>query len=232
VVRKTAFVAVGLLLSGVGSSAADRAPRARDGAKRVQGKVVPHEPRPLSRTPQRLLGDITYDTGINAGFHPDVSPGAPNQNRTVGNRFNSAYGLPLLMTGMVWRITAFPASSANQSVSLADIPTTMNTAMVLVFVNAPMMANQFNAIVLNPGVSVQSDFLGMFVGQFNFAQNLLLGMSDMSTMGQGYHAIQAFYTAEGGGLQTMIEVVPNRNAMLRVNVDILVPVELMEFRIQ
>ena len=227
--KTTAFVAVGLLLSGVGSSAADRA---RDAAKRVQGRVVPHEPRPLSRTPQRILGTITYDTGTNAGFHPDVFAGAANLNRTVGNRFNSAYGQPLLMTGMVWRLTVFPANAGPQSVSLADTPTAMNTAMVLRFVNASLVANQFNAIELDPGVFVQSDFLGLFIGQFNAAQNDLLGMSDMSTMGQGYHAIQAFYTTEGGGLQTMIEVVPVRNAMLRANVDIPVPVELMDFRIQ
>ena len=230
--RKTACVVVGLLLSGTSAPGAERAARTRDEAKRVQGKVVPHEPQPLSRTPQRIFGTITYDTGTNSGFHPDVFAGAANLNRTVGNRFNSAYTLPLLMTGMVWRLTVFPANDGDQSVSIADTPTSMNTAMVLVFVNAPLMANQFNAVDLTPGVWVGPDFLGLFIGQFNAAQTVLLGMSDMSILGQGFHAIQAFYTTEGGGLQTMIDMVPNRNAMLRANVDILVPVELMDFRIQ
>ena len=52
----------------------------------------------------------------------------------------------------------------------------------------------------------------------------------MATMGQGYHAIEGFY--DGAGLATMLQPVPNRNAMLRVTVDILVPVELMDFRVQ
>ena len=230
-VRKTACVLVGLLLSGTHAPGAERAARTRDEAKRVQGKVAPHEPRPLSRTPHRLLGTITYDTGVNAGFHPDGF--GPNLNRTVGNRFNSALGGPLLMTGMLSMLTVFPANDGMQSVSIADTPTTMATAMVLVFLNAELMANQFNAISFNPNVSIGADFLGIFVGQFNAIQaGGLLGMSDMSINAQGFHAFQAFYTTQGGGQQTMIEMVPNRNAMLRATVDVLVPVELMDFRIE
>ena len=60
----------------------------------------------------------------------------------------------------------------------------------------------------------------------------LLGMSDMQNQGQGYHAFEAFYTGAAGGLQTMIQALPNRNAMLRATVDVSVPVELMDFRIQ
>jgi hypothetical protein len=217
-----------LLLSGTHAPGGDRAARARDEAKRVQGKVVPHQPLPLSRTPQRLIGTIQYDTGVNAGFHPDGF--FSNRNRTVGNRFNSALGGPLLMTGMLSMLSVFPANDGNQSVSIAGTPTTMATAMVLVYLNVPMMANQFNAIAFNPGVTIPGDFLGIFLGQFNAVQPLgLLGMSDMSINTQGFHAFQAYY---GGGLQTSIEAIPNRNAMLRATVDVLVPVELMDFRIQ
>lgn len=51
----------------------------------------------------------------------------------------------------------------------------------------------------------------------------------MATMGQGYHAVQAFYAA---GMLNNIEVVPNRNAILRMTGDILFPVELLDFEIR
>ena len=225
--KKMALV-VALLLSVAELSAADRARQAKGSAKRVRGEVVPLEPKALVRTPH-VVGTIVYDTGVNIGFHPDA---IGNFNRTVGNRFNSALGGPLLMTGMVSRLTVFPANDGFQSVSIAGAPTTMNTAMVLVFLNVEMMANQFNAIAFNPNVTVGPDFLGIFLGVFGSHQPVgLLGMSDMENLGQGFHAFQAFY-ANTGGVQTMIQALPNRNAMLRATVDVFVPVELMEFRIQ
>lgn len=218
--KKTAWIAacvvvVGPSLSGVG--AADNS--SRRGQIRSEARVVPPEPQ--------FIGTVTYDTGTNAGFHPDGSNGA-NLNRTVGNRFNSALGGPLLMTGMVTMLTAFPASNGGQSVSIATTPTPGNTATVVAFVNANLMAGQFNAIGI--AATVPPDFLGIFVGAFNTNNPAgLLGMSDMQNLNQGYHAFQAFYAA---GAQTMIEVVPNRNAMIRATGDILVPVELMDFKIQ
>ena len=218
--KKTAWMAACLVavspsLSSV--SAADNS--SRRGQVRGESRVVPPD--------LQFVGTVTYDTGTNAGFHPDGSNGA-NLNRTVGNRFNSALGGPLLMTGMVTMLTAFPASSGGLSVSIATTPTPGNTATVVAFVNANMMAGAFNAV--NIAATVPADFLGIFVGAFNGNNPAgLLGMSDMQNVGQGYHAIQAFYNL---GAQTMIEVVPNRNAMIRATGDILIPVELMEFKIQ
>jgi hypothetical protein len=178
-----------------------------------------------------VIGAIIYDTGTNAGFHPDAAAG--NLNRTVGNRFNSALGGPLLATGMVTRLTVFPANAGNQSVSIAGPPTPANTAMVLdFFLASGLMTGEFNQVTLVPPTTVGPDFLGIFLGTYGASQPAgLLGMSDMATMGQGYHAFQAFYA--GGGMQTMIETVPNRNAMLRVRGDfVVIPVELMDFKIQ
>jgi hypothetical protein len=226
-VKTIVFVVAALVLSGDGSRAADPSPKARDSARRVKAKVVRGAETP-SAPSSELLGRITYDTGINAGFHPDSVSGG-NVDHTVGNRFNSALGGPLLMTGMVWNITVFPANSGPQSVSIADAPTTMGTAEVLAFMNVSLQANNFNVIELDESVWVGPVFLGLFIGQFGSFQNGLLGMSDMSTMWQRFHAVHAFYA---DGLQTMIEVVPRQNAMLRVTVDVLAPVELMDFRIQ
>ncbi len=217
--KKTAWIAACLVVVSPMLSAVGAAESSRRGQNRVEARVVPPEPQ--------FFGTVTYDTGTNAGFHPDGTNGG-NANRTVGNRFNSALGGPLLMTGMVTMLTAFPASNGIQSVSIATTPTPANTATVVAFVNASLMAGQFNAVPI--AATVPPDFLGIFVGAFNNTNPAgLLGMSDMANGNQGYHAIQAFYAA---GAQTMIEVVPNRNAMIRATGDILVPVELMDFKIQ
>jgi hypothetical protein len=218
--KKAALVAVGLVLAGTGASSADSPERPGRASRMAEATIVPAAPQ--------LFGTVTYDTGVNAGFHPD-SPMAA-MNRVVGNRFNSALGGPLLATGMVSLLTVFPANNGPQSVSIATAPTTMATAMVLDFVTSPLVAGQFNAVPFAPPVNVGPDFIGFFLGTFGTSHAAgLLGMSDMATMGQGYHAVQGFYI---GGMATMIEVVPSRNAMLRATGNILVPVELMDFTIQ
>jgi hypothetical protein len=218
-VKKVSVVALGLWLTGAHASTVDAVERSGRTTRKTDAWIVP----PAAQ----IVGTITYDTGINVGFHPDASPGA--LNRVVGNRFDSALGGPLLATNMVTMITVFPASDGLQSVSIAAAPNTMNTAMVLDFMAANLMANQFNALAVNPGLTVGPDFVGFFLGVFGTYQPAgLLGMSDMATMGQGYHAVQGFYLNQAA---IMIEVIPNRNAMLRVTLDS-IPVELMGFAIE
>jgi hypothetical protein len=209
---------------GPALSVVDAAQSRRPSAKKVTARPAPEVPQ--------VVGTVTYDNGTNVGFHPDGSNGT-NLNRTVGNRFNSALGGPLLgVNAMVTRLTVFPANSGTQSVSIAGPPTPANTAMVLdVFLVSGLMAGQFNQITLVPPTPVGPDFLGIFLGAYATNQPAgLLGMSDMQVNGQQYHAFQAFYG--GLSMQTMIETVPNRNAMLRAFGDILTPVELMDFKIQ
>jgi len=218
-VKKAALVAIGLVLSGSSGPIVDASERPGRGSRTAKARVVAAVPE--------VVTTITYDTSVNVGFHPD-SPMAA-QNRIVGNRFNSHLGQPLLTTGMVSFLTVFPANNGPQSVSIALPPNTMNSAMVLDFVNAPLVASVFNQVPFVPPVTVGPDFLATFLGAFGTFQAAgLLGMSDMATMGQGYHAVQAFYFA---GMATMIEVVPARNGMLRATGDPL-PVELMDFKIE
>jgi len=221
-VKKAALVAVGVVAVGVFmcGSILGAAERPGSASRTAKARIVPAAPQ--------VFGTVTYDTGTNVGFHPD-DPN-PALNRVVGNRFNSALGGPLLATGMVSFLTVFPANSGPQSVSIVLPPDSMNSAMVLDFVTAPLVANQFNSVPFVPPVGVGPDFLGLFLGRFGtFHPAGLLGMSDMATMGQGYHAVQGFYRAQ---MTTMLEGIPNRNGLLRATGNILVPVELMEFRIQ
>lgn len=221
--RKAAVVVTALALAGIVGPAASAAERAGRTARKTDARTVP--------SALAVIGTITYDTGINVGFYPDSVSG--NLNRLVGNRFDSQLGHKLMMTNMVTMITVFPANDGLQSVSIAGPPDAMGSAMVLDYVAANLMANQFNAILVNPGVTVGPDFLGLFLGAFFVSQPLgLVGMSDMGTMGQGYHAIDGFYGAPQGLMATMIQVVPNRNAMVRATIDLLVPVELMDFRLE
>lgn len=216
--RKLPLVASALACLAAAGTGADERPGAA--ANRAQARVVP-------ATPQ-LFGTVTYDTGVNVGFYPD-DPMA-GLNRIVGNRFDSALGEPLLMTGMLSFLTVFPANGGAQSVSVLAPPNSIASAMVLRFVTAPMVAGAFNQITFTPPVPVGPDFIGSFLGRFGTFHALgLLGMSDMQTMGQGYHAVQGFYFAQ---MATMIEPVPGRNAMLRATGDILMPVELIHFTVQ
>ena len=218
--KEPALVAVGLLLAG--ASGADTAERAARTPRRAEARTVP--------AAAYVVGTITYDTGVNVGVHPDVTAGSPNLNRVVGNRFNSALGNPLLMTNWITMITVFPANGGFQSVSFAAAPTPSNTATVLDYLSANLVANQFNAIAVTPSLPVGPDFLGFVLGSFAASQPAgLLGMSDMATMGQGFHAVQGFYRSNM--LATMIQAVPDRNAMLRVVGDT-IPVELMGFEIE
>ena len=217
---RCALLAVGLVLacSRLADAVADGGTRRP--LKARQASVVPAAPQ--------VVRTIAYDTGFNAGFHPDSS--GSNQNRVVGNRFNTVLGGPMLPTNRVTRLTVFPANGGPQSLSVAGAPNTMGSAAILDYVNAALVANQFNSVPFSPGVTVGPDCLGLFLGRFGATQPAgLLGMSDMPTMGQGYHAVQGLYI---GQMATMIEVVPNRNAMLRATGDFIIPVELMTFEIE
>jgi hypothetical protein len=219
-VRRTAFVALALLLAGsVLPDGSGAEPTQRPKRK---GRAIPAR---LAEEPN-VIGMVRYDTGVNAGFHPDAVTG----NRVVGNRFNSHLGGPLLMTNRVFTLTAFPANTGPQSVSIASGLNSMGTAMVIDYINVELVGGQFNAITFSPPVWVGPEFLGLFLGSFGTFHPLgLVGMSDMATMGQGYHAIEGFY--QGSMLATMLVPVPNRNAMVRVRIDVF-PVELMEFEIR
>ena len=222
--RKTALAAIAMVLAGSGT-AATAAEGSRQGARTGEAK-----PSRLALEPH-VIGMITYDTGVNAGFHPDVPAGSPNLNRLVGNRFNSLLGGPLLFSNRIFSVTLFPAQSGAQSISIATGPNAQGTAMVIDYLNANLMANQVQpdphlASGLRPG----RQFLALFVGTFASTNPAgLLGMSDMGTMGQGYRAIQGFYG--GSMIATMLQAVPNRNAMIRARIDVF-PVELMEFEIR
>jgi len=216
-VKKTAWLAVCLTVIGQSTFAADAAQR--PSSLRGTGSVV----RVGADAPQ-VVGTVTYDTGVNVGFHPDVG------QREVGNRFNSNMGGPLLMTGMVSMATLFPQNGGAQSLSIFG-PPNGTTAMIIMFFAATLVANQFNTVNLAPAAPVGPDFLGMFVGFYGGTPAGLLGMDDMTAAGQvGFHALSGTYT--GGGTLSNIAVVPNRNALFRATGDILVPVELMDFKLQ
>jgi len=216
-VKKTAWLAVALTVIGQSTFVVDAAQR--PASLKGNASVVRVSPD----APQ-VVGTVQYDTGVNVGFHPDVG------QREVGNRFNSNMGGPLLMTGMVSMATLFPQNGGLQSLSIFG-PPNGNTAMILMFFAANLVAAQFNTVAMAPAVTVGPDFLGTFIGFYGGTPAGLLGMDDMTNAGQvGFHAISGTYT--GGGTLSNIAVVPNRNAMFRATGDILVPVELMDFKLQ
>ena len=214
--KKTAWLAVGLTLIAQSTFVVDAAQRP-DSLKGT-GSVVRVGDAPA------VVGTVQYDTGVNVGFHPDVG------QRLVGNRFNSHMGGPLLPAGMVSMATLFPQNAGAQSLSIFG-PPNGTTAMIIMFFGANLVANQFNTVTLAPAVAVGPDFLGMFIGFYGGTPPGLLGMDDMTAAGQvGFHAMSGVYMA--GGTATNLTLVPNRNAMYRATGDLLVPVELMDFKLQ
>ena len=213
--KKTAWIAAFLFVFGQSAFVAD-AEQGRGGRQRKAPlQAVPGAPD--------VVGTVQYDTGFNAGFHPDVGL------RVVGNRFNTALGVPLLMTGMVSMVTLWPQQAGAQYVSFFN-PPNGSTAMVIDFFLVTLAANQFNTVTLSMQEPVGPDFLGMFMGFFGGTPSGLLAMDDMTNAGQGFHAWSGTYTS--AGTVTNVAPVPNRNALFRSTGDILVPVELMDFKVQ
>ena len=217
--KKTAWLAVGLIVVAQSTFVVDAAQR--PAALRGTGTVVHVGP-----DAPEVVGTVQYDTGVNVGFHPDVG------QLVVGNRFNSNLGGPLLMTGMVSMATFFPQNGGGpQSLSFFGPPNGTTAMIIMFFAVSGLVAGQFNAITLAAQVPVGPDFLGTFIGFYGGTPAGLLGMDDMTNPGQvGFHAISGIYTV--GGTLTNVTMVPNRNAMFRSRGDILVPVELMDFKLQ
>jgi hypothetical protein len=168
---------------------------------------------------------ITYDTGSNAGFPPDVGL------KAVGNRFNTIEGYGLQTHNEVTRVTVFPQNDGVQSISFWTAPNSMNSAMALPagWLNAPLMGGVFNQIVISPEAHVPSDFIITFIGAIGGTPGLLGLDSNMTAMAQGFHAVQGYYA---NGNLTMIQAIPGRNAMLRVQGSFYLPIELLEFQIE
>jgi hypothetical protein len=178
------------------------------------GREVPSEPQ--------VVGTITYDTGVNAGFPPDTGA------IVVGNRFNSALGGPLLMTGMVTMAVIFPQNGGNNSFTFFGPPNGAGSATQIGAIQvANMLAGVFNTVAVT-GITVGPDFLGAFYGQFGGTPGLV-GLDSNQVNGQGFHAFQATTALPQ---ITMFAPIANRNAMYRVVGDVLTPVELMNFKIE
>ena len=193
-------------------------------AERAKAKRTLSQARTVAgtRSPD-VVGTVTYDTGLNAGFPPDTGA------IVVGNRFNSALGGPLLMTGAVTMATIFPQNSGNNSFTFFGPPNSAGVATQIGAIQvANLMAGVFSAVTLPTPIPVGPDFLGAFYGIFGGTPGLV-GLDSNSTLGQGFHAFQATTMLPQ---ITMFAPIAARNAMYRVTGDLLTPVELMNFELQ
>ena len=219
--KKTAWMVACLMVVGQPTFVADAAqwrPELKGTAKVV--RVGPDAPA--------VVGTVQYDTGVNAGFHPDSGL------RVAGNRFNSHLGGPLLMTGMVSMATIFPQNGGGpQYFSLFGPPNGTTAMLLMFFLVSGVVGGAFNTFAVSPAQAVGPDFLGMWMGFFGGTPSGLLGMDNMTNPGQvGFHAMSGLYSATNGGIVINLQNVANRNAMFRATGDILVPVELMDFKLQ
>jgi hypothetical protein len=225
--KKVALVATLFLTAGALTLGAAAPPRSQKeikakGALKAKGAKA-HAKAVRAKDAPHVVGTVTYDTGAaNAG-------GWPGPQNNVGNRFDSAAGGPLLMTGQVSMVTFFPVQAGGTGfVTLFGPPNGGGSASNLgsIQVSGPI-ANTFN--IVNVGnIAVGPDFLA---GAWQLLPGTLVnGMDNMSVGGQGFHAFGC--NTNFPGACTGFVTVPGQNALVRSTGNILVPVELMNFQVQ
>jgi hypothetical protein len=168
------------------------------------------------------FGTVAYDTGVpHAGLYYSFF-------HSVGNRFNSDMGGPLLMTGQLTRVTFWLDGilAGGASATVFGPPNSMGTAPNLGYAFLPGHgASYFQVASISP-IATPPDFL-LGIG---LTSSFGIGMDDQSVGGQGFHAFQLVNHFQNPG--TMFQAIPGRNALIRATGNILVPVELMKFTVE
>jgi hypothetical protein len=192
------------------------------------GKHVGRTVQGAKRGPRgsdNLIGTITYDPGAPAdAFHSE-----PGGNDIIANRFNSALGGPL-RPGNLTGVTFFPGlvQGTIAVVSVLGAPVGGNATIIGVTYLAGVVSNTFNTANVGP-FAVPADFMaGQYVGGFGGTDEA--GLRNASVNGQGFHAQQMNFV--GTNTATAVVPLPGQNVMFRATGNLLVPVELMDFKVQ
>jgi hypothetical protein len=193
--------------------------------KRLGVKAKPTQAaRRQGRGTDNVVGTITYDPGAPA----DTFMSEPGGNDNIANRFNSAQGGPL-RPGNLTAVTFFPGNiSATAIVSVMGPPVGGNATIIGITYLLGIVGNTFNTVNVGP-FAVGADFMaGQYVGGFGGTDEV--GLRSASVNGQGFHAHQMNFI--GTNTATGVTPLPGQNVMFRATGNILVPVELMDFKVQ
>ena len=183
-----------------------------------------HGKRPAGKSTDNIFGTITYEPGAPA----DAFASEPGGNNVVSNHFNSAMGGPL-RPGNLTGATFFPGIVQGTAVvSVMGPPAGGQATIIGVTYLTGIAGNTFNTVNIGP-FAVGADFMaGMYVGAFGGTDQI--GLRNASVNGQGFHAVQMNFI--GTNTATGVVPLPGQNAMFRASGNLLVPVELMDFKLE
>jgi len=194
-----------------------------------QARLGKHLGKPVQgaqagRSTKNLVGTITYDPGA----PPDAFMSEPGGNNIIANRFSSALGGPL-RPGNLTGVTFFPGIvNGTVIVSVLGPPAGGVAPILAITYLIGIVGNQFNTVNLAAPVAVGADFMaGQYVGAFGGTDQAALRSA--SVAGQGFHAHQMNFA---GTVATGVVPLAGQNVMFRATGNLLVPVELMDFKIQ
>jgi hypothetical protein len=232
-----AVIAVGAGIAMLGGVAAVQAARKAATTKAERAQVRLERQKRLGKhvrkagsvkrqgkSPDNVFGTITYEPGAPA----DAFASEPGGNNVVSNRFNSALGAPL-RPGNLTGATFFPGIVQGTAViSVMGPPAGGQATIIGVTYLTGIAGNTFNTINIGP-FGVGADFMaGMYVGAFGGTDQI--GLRNASVNGQGFHGVQMNFV--GTNTATGVVPLPGQNAMFRASGNLLVPVELMDFKLE
>ena len=180
--------------------------------------------RRAGKSTDNIVGTITYEPGAPA----DAFMSEPGGNNVISNRFNSALGGPL-RPGNLTGVTFFPGIvNGTAVVSIMGPPAGGQATIIGVTYLLGIAGNTFNTVNVGP-FAVGADFMaGEYVGAFGGTDQI--GLRNASINGQGFHAQQMNFV--GTNTATQVVPLPGQNVMFRATGNLLVPVELMDFKVQ
>ncbi|MEM8932732.1 MAG: hypothetical protein AAGE94_16225 [Acidobacteriota bacterium] len=193
------------------------------------GEPVVVEPSEAEVATRVAFTNITYDTGTPL----PGQVGAPSQ--MVGNRFDTANGNPVEMTGTITMITFNMVNTFFGSVVWSLYTDVMgSTAMQVTSMARPGVMPGFNTLAVMSPTTMNAYANGTFLaGIWQFDPTMTGLANDTGTTGgQGHHGISLNDGAVGTMLTTVTTGGMGVNAVFRVSGNVATPVELMDFTIE
>ncbi len=156
-----------------------------------------------------VVATVTYDTGAPADAIGNVGD-------SVGNRFNTHLGNPLL-DGTAYGISFYAGD------------TSFSTVFFTFFPDPPVFSSYFQAFGIVGGAFNAFTFAPINPPGTTWLAGIsrYVGLVNDTTQGQGFHGGQINWITNN-----TFDPYPNQNAMVRVTGDLVIPVELMHFDVE
>lgn len=186
-----------------------------------------HQRSPGPRTPrQQAVGAIVYDDNV-----PMTTFGG---GAIIGNRFNTAVGNPVLVSGTVATVQAVvvqgPAFTTSSAGFVLEGPQTVGGSAFAIFSSFTGATGVTDTVTFT-GIGAGytgSSFLVLFG---DFANSYVPAFGTGTNLGQGHHGIVGYTGGMGPNITSTFDFGGTRNGLVRATGNIL-PVELLSFDVK